>query len=245
MKFTNHNVRISPKATIGKGVRIGDNTVIYDNVIIGENSTICNDCIIGEPLSDYYSEIDYIQPTTVIGANALVRSHTMIYAGCVIGSHFETGHHAIIREHSTIGNHCIVGTFSDVQGHVIMGNYTRLHSSVHLAKGSVLGDFVFIYPFAVLTNDRFPPSLETTAPTIGDYTQICVSAVILPGVQIGANCLIGTNATVSDDVEDFSLMLGSPAKRKGDVRELKAEDGAPLYPWNRRFDRGMPWTNAI
>ena len=135
--------------------------------------------------------------------------------------------------------------FSDLQGHVTMGNYCRLHSSVHLAKGSVLGDHVFIYPYAVLTNDRFPPSMTTNAPAIGHYTQIGVHAVILAGVSIGAHCLIAANATVANDVDDHSFMIGSPAVLKKDVRDLKGEDGSPLYPWPARFDRGMPWKNDM
>ena len=55
-KFSGTNVRISPRAKIGKNVKIGDNTIIYDNVVIGDNTIICNDCVIGEPLNAYYFE---------------------------------------------------------------------------------------------------------------------------------------------------------------------------------------------
>ena len=40
MKFNNHNVYVSPKATLGKNVKIGDYTSILDNVVIGDNTTI-------------------------------------------------------------------------------------------------------------------------------------------------------------------------------------------------------------
>ncbi len=239
------NVNISERATLGVGVRIGANTIIHEGVQLGDHSIVGSNCIIGEPLSSYYEDDSYVQPSTIIGAHALVRSHTVIYTASTFGDHFQTGHHAVIREHCAIGHHCSIGTFSDLQGHVTMGNYCRLHSSVHLAKGSVLGDHVFIYPYAVLTNDRFPPSMTTNAPAIGHYTQIGVHAVILAGVSIGAHCLIAANATVANDVDDHSFMIGSPAVLKKDVRDLKGEDGSPLYPWPARFDRGMPWKNDM
>jgi acetyltransferase-like isoleucine patch superfamily enzyme len=240
-----NKVSISPNAIIGEGVRIGDGTVIHDGVEIGAGSVIGRDCTIGEPLAVSFTDGNYVQPSTVIGQDAIIRSHAIIYAGSTFGDGFQTGHHAVIREFCTIGNHCSVGTFADLQGHIVMGEYCRLHSSVHLAQGTNLGSYVFLYPFVVTTNDRFPPTTAIVGPVIGDYTQVGVHAVILAGVQVGAHCLIGANATVNRDVADYSFMVGSPAVRKGDVRELKDADGAPLYPWPARFDRGMPWKNDL
>jgi acetyltransferase-like isoleucine patch superfamily enzyme len=240
-----HNVSISPNATIGRDVRIGDGTVIHEAVEIGDGTFIGPGCIIGEPLSDFFFKKNYTQPRTVIGPEAVIRSHTVIYAGSSFGEKFQTGHHAVIREYCHLAEHCVVGTFSDLQGHVTMGRYSRLHSNVHLAKGSVLGEFVFIYPFAVLTNDRFPPTTKTIAPMIGDYTQVGVHAVILAGVRVGEHCLIAANAKVTQDAADHSFLIGSPAIRKKDVRELKDDEGNALYPWPSRFSRGMPWENDL
>lgn len=245
MPSIGQNVIISPTAIIGEGVQIGHNTEIHDGVEIGQGSVIGRDCTIGEPLAHAHTESGYQQPRTVIGPGANIRSHSVIYAGSVFGEGLETGHHAVIREYCTIGNRCMLGTFCDLQGHVTMGDHCRLHSSVHLAKGSRLGSFVFIYPFAVLTNDRFPPTTETSAPFIGDYTQVGVHAVILAGVRVGEHCLIAANATVTRDAPDHSFLVGSPAIRKLDVRDMKDDDGQALYPWPGRFDRGMPWKNDL
>lgn len=245
MSRVGRNVLISPSAIIGSGVTIGDNTAILDGVSIGDGSVIGRNCIIGERPAQLADSASGIRQLTVIGTGAIIRSHTVVYAGSSFGQGFHTGHHAVIREQCRIGDHCSVGTFCDLQGHIVMGDHCRLHSSVHLAKGSSLGNFVFIYPFAVLTNDRFPPTLSTEAPEIGDYTQIGTHAVIIAGVNVGAHCLIAANATVNRHVADHSFMVGAPAVRKGDVRELKDADGAALYPWPARFDRGMPWKNDL
>jgi UDP-3-O-[3-hydroxymyristoyl] glucosamine N-acyltransferase len=245
MKFNNRNVFISPSATIGANVKIGDNCSIYDNVIIKDNSVICNDCIIGEPLAGYYSQDEYTNPATVIEPNALIRSHTIIYAGCHIGESFSCGHRVTIRENSKIGKHCRIGTVSDLQGNLEMGDYCWLHSNVHIGQGSKLGNFVFIYPYVVLTNDPTPPSNVCIGPTIGDYSQVAVFSVLLPGVKIGKHCLVGAGSIVGKDVADFQLVLGSPAKPVKDVREIKSrETGESHYPWPYRFDRGMPWQDT-
>lgn len=242
MKFNKRNIYISPKAKIGKNVKIGDNTSIYDNVVISDNTIITNDCIIGEPLQDYYFNNNYNNPETIIGANSLIRSHTIIYAGCSLGEGFSTGHRVTIREYSKFGKKCRIGTISDIQGYVSFGDYCWLHSNVHIGQKSTIGNFVFIYPYVVFTNDPTPPSDICIGPTIGDYTQIAVFSVILPGVKIGKHCLVGAGSIVGKDVDDYQLVLGNPAKPVKNVKDIiDRKTGQSHYPWPYNFDRGMPW----
>lgn len=241
MKFNGRNVCISPKAQIGRNVRIGDNAVIYDGVAVGDDSVVCNDCCLGEPLADYYDNPDYENPRTVIGAGARIRSHTIIYAGCEIGIGLTTGHHTCIREYTSIGSHCLVGTMCLLMGNLQIGNYCRLHSYVGIAQRWTLGDFVFIYPFVTMTDDPWPPSTDTVGGRIDDFTQVAVHAVLLPGIHVGENCLIGANSVVSKEIPPFSLAAGNPARVLTDIRKYQVNGKANLYPWMARFDRGMPW----
>ena len=241
MKFNNRNVHISPSAIIGTNVKIGDNTTIYDHVEIGDNTIICNDCVIGEPLNDFYLNDNYQNPKTNIGEESLIRSHAIIYAGCKIGKCFKTGHRITIRENTQIGDSCLVGTMCDLQGELTIGSFCRLYSNVHIAQNSQLGSFVFMYPFAVMANDPYPPSNKIKGGTIGDYTQVGVHTVILPNINIGENCVIGANSVVNKKLEDFSFALGDPAKVIMDVRKFVVLGEGRVYPWMTRFDRGMPW----
>lgn len=241
MKFNNRNIQISPTAQIGLNVQIGDNTIIYDNVEIGDNSIISNDCIIGEPINSYYHSKDYENPILRIGKNSLIRSHAIIYSGSTIGNNFNSGHRTTIRENTIIGNNCRVGTLCDIQGYCKLGDYVWLHSNVHIGQDSSIANYVFIYPYVILTNDPHPPSDKIKGPTIGQYSQIAVNSVLLPGIEIGQNCLVGANSLVSKNFDDFSLILGSPAKYIKDIRELKDKNGNNLYPWPSRFSRNMPW----
>ena len=241
MKFNGRNVLVSATAKIGKNVRIGDNASIYDNVEIGDDSIICNDCVVGEPLAAYYQDAGYQNPPTLIGRGSIIRSHSIIYARCTIGPSFATGHRVTIRENTQIGKSCSIGTMSDIQGNVKIGNYCRLHSNVHIAQDCSLGDFVFLYPFSVMTNDPYPPSTDLKGGFIGNYTQVGVHAVILPRIRVGENCLIGANSVVNKKLPDFSLAMGDPAKVLMDVREYVALGKGNPYPWMKRFERGMPW----
>jgi acetyltransferase-like isoleucine patch superfamily enzyme len=244
LKF-NNKYHLGKNVTIGRNVQIGDNSVVYDNVVLGDNTTIANDCVIGEPLNEYYRNANYNNPQTIIGPNSLIRSHAIIYAGSSFGENFSCGHRVTIREKTTLGAHCSVGTLSDLQGYVTFGNYCRLHSNVHIGQKSKLGNFVFIYPYVVLTNDPTPPSDLCIGPEIADYAQIATMSVVLPGVKIGKHALIGAGSVVSKSVADYSLTLGNPAKHIKDVREIKSKyTGISHYPWPENFSRGMPWSEV-
>ena len=242
MKFNNRNVFISPSAQIGNNVRIGDDTVIYDNVIIGDNTTICNNSIIGEPLNDYYQNEAYINPKTIIRNNSLIRSHAIIYAGCSFGENFSTGHRITIRENTIFGIHCRVGTGVDIQGNAEFGNYCWLLAELHISQKTKIGNFVFIYPYVIFTNDPHPPSNLNIGSTVGDFTQIAVSSIILPGIKIGRHAFIAASTLVRNDVPDYQVMAGNPGKIIKDIREIKSKEiNGSHYPWPFRFKRGMPW----
>jgi acetyltransferase-like isoleucine patch superfamily enzyme len=241
MMFNDLNVRVSPKASIGKNVRIGDNTVIFDNVVIGDNATIAHSCMIGEPLNEYYSNPDYENPVTVIGSNSLVRSHAIIYGGNKLGENVSTGHGICLRENNIIGHHTVLGTNCDIQGEVITGNYCRIFSNVHISQFSKIGNFVFLYPFVVITNDPYPPSNDLKGGTIADYTLIAAHSTILSGIKVGENCLVGAHSVVTKNFPDYSLVMGDPAKLVMDIRNYVVLGKGRLYPWMNRFSRGMPW----
>lgn len=47
---------------------------------------------------------------------------------------------------------------------------------------------------------------------IGDNTYIGNNAVIMPGVQIGKNCVVGANTVVTKSIPDNTVVAGVPAK---------------------------------
>jgi UDP-2-acetamido-3-amino-2,3-dideoxy-glucuronate N-acetyltransferase len=91
----------------------------------------------------------------------------------------------------------------------------------------VLEDGVFIGPAVVLTNDLYPRSVDVDGAlkrpgdwdalgvTIREGAAIGARAVIIAGRTIGRWALVAAGATVTKDVPDFALVVGSPAKRVG------------------------------
>jgi len=234
--------------TIGKNVIIGHGSIIYPNVVIGSHTFIGPYSTLGEPTASFYNEnsgnVDkHDFRKTLIGPNSIIRSHSIIYEDVEIGEGFQSGHRVTIREKTRIGIKCSVGTQTDIQDNVKLGNYVRVHSSVFMGQYTVIEDFVWIYPYVALTNDQHPPVYNPRGVTVKEYAVIATSSVILPGIVIGKNALVGAHSVVTKDVADEMLVVGNPAKVRCSVRDIRDENGSQVYPWRDHLkeDRGYPW----
>lgn len=237
-----HNCIIEDNVTIGDGVYIDSNTILRSSTSIGANSHIGSNCIIGEYLMDFCIDHQKHRHFLSIGENALIRSGSIIYADSTIGKNFQTGHQVTIREKTVIGNNVSVGTLSDIQGNCKIGNYVRLHSNVHVGQLSEIDDYVWIYPYVVLTNDPTPPSNEFIGVHVHPFAIIATGAIIMPGIVLGQDCLIGAGAIVTKIVEPYAVAVGNPARVISDVRTIKNKiTGEPVYPWRKHFSNYMPW----
>lgn len=240
-----HNCIIEDNVKIGNNVFIDSNTIIRSNVSIGDGSFIGSNCIIGEYLMDFCIDREPHCHMLNIGTKALIRSGSIVYAGSQIGDEFQTGHQVTIREKAQIGNNVSIGTLSDIQGNCKIGNYVRLHSNVHIGQLSEIDDFVWIFPYVVLTNDPTPPSEEFIGVHVRSFAIIATSALVMPGLEIGQDSLVAGGAVVTKPVEPYSVVAGNPAKPISDVRKIKNKiTGEPVYPWRNYFKRATPWSDS-
>lgn len=224
-------------AQLGAGVTVGPFSIVHDDVVIGSGTSIGSHCEIGTP-----TPLAAGRPL-VIGADSLIRSHSVVYAGSTFGDRLETGHRVTVREGITAGENLRVGTLSDLQGDAILGDFVRLHSNVHVSKLSTIGDFVWIFPYTVLTNDPHPPSEgHHVGATIEDFAVVSTLVCVAPGVTVGRAAVVGASSMVTKDVEPGALVMGVPAKPFGDASRITLRDGSgrPAYPWTGHFDRGYP-----
>lgn len=226
---------VSDKAIVGANVKIGAYTIIYDNVEISENTVIEAFCEIG--VSNHLSggEILYI------GSNSHIRSHSIFYEGSVFLESLVTGHRVTVREKIKAGKNLQIGTLSDLQGHCEIGDYVRLHSNVHIGQKSKIGNYVWIFPYVVLTNDPHPPSDTLLGVTVKDFAVIATMSVILPGAIISRGCLIGAHSSIKGITEEDMIYAGSPAKKICSTAKIKLHDkSGSAYPWRKHFHRGYP-----
>lgn len=227
---------VSNKAQLGPGVSVGPFTIIHDNVEIGEGTSIGGYCEIG--VSNAFSESKKL----VIGKNSSIRSHSVFYEGSEFGERLVTGHRVTVREKTIAGKNLQIGTLGDIQGHCTIGDYVRFHSNVHIGQKSKIGNFVWIFPYVVLTNDPHPPSETLIGVTIGDYAAIATMSVILPGAVVAKGVLVGAHSSLKGETQEDWVYVGSPAKPVCPTSKIKLQDGSGrnAYPWTEHFHRGYP-----
>lgn len=87
-----------------------------------------------------------------------------------------------------------------------------------------------------------PPTENLVGVNLEPYAIITTGCVVMPGLNIGKDSLVGAGAVVTKDVPAETIVVGNPAKSVGHVEKIKSRvTGKPVYPWRYSFSRGMPW----
>lgn len=194
--------------------------IVRANVSFGEGAVVEDFCIVGAPPRG----VEDGELATVIGKDAVIRSHTVIYAGNVIGDNFQTGNKVNIRESNRIGNNVSVGTLSVIEHHVEIADNVRIHTQVFIPEYSVLEEGCWIGPNVVFTNAKYPlaPGVkdQLAGPKIRKGAKIGANVTLLPGVVVGENALVGAGSVVVNDVPPGAVVVGNPARVIRQVSEL-------------------------
>ena len=141
----------------------------------------------------------------VFGADVVVQAYVNLY-GCSIGA----------------GSR--IGPFVEIQRDVVVGARCKVSSHSFLCSGVEIEDEVFIGHGVTFTNDRYPRATNPSGElqTESDWTlertfvraraSIGSGAVVLGGVTIGEDAIVGAGAVVTADVAPGAVVAGNPAR---------------------------------
>jgi UDP-2-acetamido-3-amino-2,3-dideoxy-glucuronate N-acetyltransferase len=130
-----------------------------------------------------------------------------------------------------IGDGSRIGSFVEIQKNAVVGARCKISSHSFICEGVSLHDEVFVGHGVMFVNDLYPRATnedgsiksdsdwEVVPTIVKRRVGIGSNATILAGVTIGENALIGAGAVVRDDVSDFAIVAGVPARIIGDVRD--------------------------
>jgi len=119
---------------------------------------------------------------------------------------------------SEIGKGTKIACFVEIGGAKI-GDFCKIECGVFIPPGSIIEDKVFVGPNVSLTNDRYPTALTdkwVKEPVKIKYgARVGSNSVIMAGVTIGEEALIGSGSVVTEDIPPRSIAYGNPARIKG------------------------------
>jgi UDP-2-acetamido-3-amino-2,3-dideoxy-glucuronate N-acetyltransferase len=149
--------------------------------------------------------------------------YCVIFPEVQIGDESRIGNFVMIRSGTVIGKGCTIGSYVDIEGEVVIGSHVSLQSGVYVTRGVIIEDDVFCGPRVITMNDKRMvyrrPALkwERAAPRILRGARVGGGSVLLPGVTVGENALVGAGSVVTRDVPDRAIVVGNPARVVGTV----------------------------
>lgn len=108
---------------------------------------------------------------------------------------------AIIGEGTVVMAQAVVNADTNIGKHVIVNTGAIIEHDCNIA------DFAHISPNATLCGNV----------AIGECTHVGAGAVIIQNKSVGANSVVGAGAIVVKDVPDDVVVMGVPARIKGDL----------------------------
>jgi len=154
------------------------------------------------------------------------------HRGVLFGHGFSIGRHVvlalgrgaklIIGEGVYIGDYSWItvqdGAILEIGSNTFIGHHTSISSNTHC----VIGEYCAIAPYVTIidANHRYQDVTKPLRFQSGDYAPVLIhdqawigtGAIILYGVTLGKHCVIGANAVVTNDIPDYSVAVGVPAK---------------------------------
>lgn len=148
----------------------------------------------------------------------MVRAGAVVYAGAEIGEDSVIGHYTLLRSFVAVGAGTQLGHHLTVERAARIGARVRCSPGSHITSSCLLADRVFLGAGVRTVNDRDliwgdPDRVPDLVPPRFDCgARVGSGSVILAGVTIGADALVGAGSVVTRDVPAGSLAYGVPAR---------------------------------
>ena len=152
-----------------------------------------------------------------IGDSCLIGTGVVLYAGCDLAANILIADSAVVRENVTVGEFTIVGRGVTIENLTKIGKKCKLETGCYITAYSEIEDYCFIAPNVTTSNDNFLGRTEERfkhfkGVTVRRGGRIGAGAVILPGIEIGADAVVAAGSVVTKNVPPQKIVLGMPAK---------------------------------
>ena len=166
-------------------------------IVFGEYEIIKSILESNEEKIEYY-ELENDRRTSAIPMLDMKNIEARIEPGAIIRDRVSIGKNAVIMMGAVINIGAEIGENTMIDMNAVVGARGTIGKNVHVGAGAVIA--------GVLE----PPS--KTPVIVEDYAMIGANAVILEGVKIGKGAVVAAGSVVINDVEQNTVVAGTPAK---------------------------------
>lgn len=164
--------------------------------------------------------------SAIIGVGSSIQQGAVIEEDVVIRDNCFIGYYSIIRPkvfigcHSEIRAHCFIAEGAHISAGVKIFQFSNVGAGTIIERMAYLGPRVLITNTRKISHGRsYSPFIESV--TIRFGARIGGGSVILPGVEIGSNSVVGAGSVVTKSIPKNMVALGNPAKV---IKEIKPEE---------------------
>jgi len=163
--------------------------------------------------------VNDIHPSFKYGKNLKIGSFNVIMEDVIVGDNVEICHHVLLKSGTVIGDNCYVDSYVLTSGNCTIGNNVFLRYQTVIARNVIIEDDCF-FTAGVKTIFLDHSAQQTAEPLhIKRGCYFGDNAVIMGGITIAENCIIGACAFVNKNTEKNGVYAGIPARRFRDVLE--------------------------
>lgn len=164
---------------------------------------------------------------------AMIHPSAIVDDGAEIGPGSRVWHFAHVCAGARIGAGVSLGQGVFVGNRVTIGDRCKVQNNVSVYDNVTLEEGVFCGPSMVFTNVHNPRALierkdEYRDTLVRKGASLGANCTIVCGVTVGAYAFVGAGAVVTQDVPDFALVVGVPARQIGWMSAFGARLELPL-----------------
>jgi acetyltransferase-like isoleucine patch superfamily enzyme len=211
------NLLLGADVVIADDVEIGPNVVIHDGVTVESGARLEHGVVVGRvPVLGRRTRTPPSPAApTLIETGAIVCPYAVIDAGASVGSCSFLGDRVSLRAGVRIGVDASIGGATFVGRNVEVGERARTQNHCVIGPGTLVEADAFLGPgVQVITGPPMVGTEHRPPPVLRRASQIGAGALIMPGVEVGEEAVVGAGAVVLADIPGGTVVAGVPARAR-------------------------------